>query len=101
MKFAKIVFRIAGVWGVLVLTPLYFVFDMIGRLDPPPITHPQFNYGFVGVAMVWQFVFLVIATDPARFRPMIVLSVLEKVGYVATVVVLYLERRLGPAQLIT
>ncbi len=34
-------------------------------------------------------------------RPMIILSLLEKVGYVATVVVLYLERRLGPVQLIT
>jgi hypothetical protein len=27
MKFAKIVFWIAGIWGVLVLTPLYFMFD--------------------------------------------------------------------------
>ena len=49
MKFAKIVFWIAGIWGVLVLTPLYFIFDLIGRKDPPPITHPAFYYGFVGV----------------------------------------------------
>jgi len=42
MKFAKVVFWIAGMWGVLVLTPLYFIFDMIGRNDPPPITHPAF-----------------------------------------------------------
>ena len=40
MKFAKIIFWIAGIWGVLVLTPLYFMFDLIGRKDPPPITHP-------------------------------------------------------------
>jgi hypothetical protein len=37
----KIVFWIAGIWGVLVLTPLYFMFDMIGRQDPPAITHPS------------------------------------------------------------
>jgi len=46
MKFAKVVFWTAGIWGVLVLTPLFFIFDMIGRTDPPPITHPGFYYGF-------------------------------------------------------
>jgi hypothetical protein len=30
MKFAKIIFLVAAVWGVLLLTPLYFIFDMIG-----------------------------------------------------------------------
>jgi hypothetical protein len=43
MKFAKIVFWIAGVYGVLVLTPLYFTYNLIGRLDPPPLTHPKFT----------------------------------------------------------
>ena len=47
MKFARIVFRIAAIWGVLVLTPLYFMFNLIGRNDPPPITHPAFFYGFI------------------------------------------------------
>jgi hypothetical protein len=42
MKFAKIVFWIAAIWGILVLTPLYFLYDTIGRQDPPPITHPGF-----------------------------------------------------------
>jgi hypothetical protein len=70
MKFAKIVFRIAGIWGLLVIPPLYFMFDLIGRNDPPPITHPGFFYGFVGLALSWQIAFLVIATDPVRFRPL-------------------------------
>ena len=39
MKFAKTVFWIAGIWGVLVVAPLYLMFDLIGRKDPPPITH--------------------------------------------------------------
>jgi len=39
MKFAKVVFWGAGIWGVLTLAPLYFIFDMIGRQDPPAITH--------------------------------------------------------------
>jgi len=91
MKFAKVVFWIAGVWGILILTPLYFMYELIGRQDPPPITHPQFFYAFISVAMVWQFVFFVIATNPARFRPMILMSVFEKLSYVLTVSVLYLR----------
>src|SRR5713226_2045099 len=67
MKFAKIIFWIAGVWGFLVITPLYFMFDLIGKNDPPPITHPGFFYGFVGLALVWQITFIFIARNPVRF----------------------------------
>jgi len=70
LRFAKIVFRIAGVWGFVVLIPLYFLLDLIGRQYPPAITHPDFYYGFVGITLVWQVAFLVIANDPVRFRPM-------------------------------
>jgi len=101
MKFARIAFWVAGGWGVLVLTPLYFMFDTIGRQDPPVITHPQFFYGFAGVTMAWQFAFFVIATNPVRFRPMMIPSVLEKLAYVATVVFLHLQGRLSPSQLMT
>jgi hypothetical protein len=101
MKFAKVVFWAAGGWGILILTPLYFMFEKIGRQDPPPITHPQFFYGFVSVAIVWQLVFFVIATDPARFRPMILMSVFEKLSYLIPVSVLYLEGRVSPLPAIT
>jgi hypothetical protein len=100
MRFAKIVFWIAAIWGVLVLTPLYFMFDLIGRNDPPPITHPGFFYGFVGAGLAWQIVFFVIATDPVRYRPLIIPSVLEKVSYVAPVVVLVLQERTHASDLV-
>ena len=58
--------------GLLVLTPLYFMFDVIGRQDPPAITHPGFYYGFISVGLAWQFVFMVIARDPVRLRPMMI-----------------------------
>ena len=69
MKFAKIVFWAAGIWGVLTLTPLFFIFDSFGRNDPPPITHPGFYYGFATVGLAFQLVFIVIATDDARVLP--------------------------------
>ena len=74
MKFAKVVFWIAGIWGLLIITPLYFMFDLIGRKDPPPITHPGFFYGFVGLALAWQIAFLVIARDPVRYRSLMIPS---------------------------
>lgn len=93
MKFAKVIFTIAGIWGVLMITPLYFLFDLIGRNDPPPITHPGFFYGFVGVALAWQFAFLFIARDPLRFRPLMIPSMFEKFSYATAIVVLVLQGR--------
>ncbi len=94
MKFAKIVFWVAGVWGVLLLTPLYFMFDVIGRQDPPAITHPAFYYGFAGVGLAWQIAFFIIATSPARFRPLMIAGMVEKFSYAAALITLYLQHRL-------
>ena len=33
----------------------------VGRDYPPAITHPEYFYGFLGVAAAWQVAFLVIA----------------------------------------
>jgi hypothetical protein len=98
MKFAKIVFLCAGIWGVVVLTPLYFLFDFIGRQNPPAITHPDFYYGFIGVALAFQVVFFIIASDPARYRPLIIAAVLEKASYFTALLVLHLQGRLPPTQ---
>jgi hypothetical protein len=93
MKFAKWLFTIAGVWGILVITPLYFIFNQIAEKDPPPVTHPLFYYGFAGVALAWQFVFLVIGSNPVRFRPLMLVGILEKLGYFLPAIILYLQRR--------
>ena len=100
MKFAKLVFWIAGVWGVLIITPLYFLFDVISRRDPPAITHPGFYYGFVGAALVWQIAYVLIATAPERYRPMMIVAALAKFSYGAAVVVLVLQERMHAADLV-
>jgi hypothetical protein len=99
MKFARIVFYVAFVWGILILTPLYFMFDTIGRQDPPPITHPGFYYGFLSVGLAFQFVFLVIARDPLRLRPIMLPSILEKFGYAVSFAALFFQHRLHPSDL--
>ena len=97
MRFAKVVFIAAGVWGIVVLTPLYFLLDVTGRQYAPPTTYPQFFYGFLSVAMAWQIAFLVIGSSPARFRLLMIPSIVEKLGYVVTVVVLYGRARISAA----
>lgn len=100
MKFAKVVFWIAAVWGFLVITPLFFLFDKIGVQDPPPITHPGFYYGFVMVALAWQVAFIAIARDPVRMRPIVPVAILEKFGYAAVVITLYLQARMKAPDLV-
>lgn len=100
MKFARTVFLVAGVWGVLVITPLFFIFDLIGKQDPPPVTHPGIYYGFATTALAWQIAFLVIASDPRRLRPLMIPSFFEKFFYATAVVVLYLQGRIRVPDLV-
>jgi uncharacterized membrane protein YccC len=100
LKFAKVVFWIAGIWGVLSIAPLYFIFDLIGRSDPPPITHPGFFYGFIGAALAWQIAFFIIAKDPARYRPFMIPSVFEKFSYAIAVAILVMQGRMRPSDML-
>ena len=103
MKFAKIVFTVAGIWGLLVLTPLFFLEQKVGLDHPPAITHPEYFYGFACVALAFQIVFLVIARDPVRYRPLMPVCMIEKFPFVIVCAILYTRGRLyssflvGPA----
>jgi hypothetical protein len=95
MRFAKIVFIAAGIWGLAVLPPFYWLVDITGRHYDVPTQYPQFFYGFMSITLAWQLAFLVIGSNPARFRPLMVPSMLEKFGYVGTLAVLYAQRRVS------
>jgi len=99
VAFSRLVFRIAAIYGIVVLLPQYFLEERLGRDFPPPITHPEHFYGFVGVALAWQILFLVIAHDPVRFRPAMLVAVLEKLAFGLACAVLYLQGRLALATL--
>lgn len=99
MKFARKVFLAAGIYGLLILLPQYFLEQKVGRDFPPAITHPEFYYGFLGVAVAWQVAFLVIAHDPVRYRMMMLPGALEKAGFGFAVLALYLQQRVPAALL--
>ena len=99
MAFARRVFTIAGIYGIVVLLPQYFLEDRIGRDNPPPITHAENFYGFIGTALAWQVLFLLIARDPVRYRPMMPVAVLEKLAFSGAAVVLFAQGRLAASLL--
>jgi hypothetical protein len=99
VRFARIVFVGAGVWGIAVLAPFYRLVDVTGRHYGAPAEYPQFFYGFISVALAWQIAFLVIGSNPARFRALMIPSMLEKFGYCATLVVLYARGRITATDL--
>jgi hypothetical protein len=94
MKFARRVFFIAGVYGLLVLGPQYFLEAKTGRDFPPAITHPEYYYGFIGVGLAFQVLFLVIARDPVRYRGAMIPAVLEKATFGVAAFLLYLQDRI-------
>ena len=96
-RFARRVYAIAGIYGLIVMFPQYFLEGRIGRDNPPPITHPEYFYGFIGIVLVWQIAFLVIARDPARFRALMPVTVLEKLAFAVPVIVLHLDGRVAAA----
>jgi hypothetical protein len=97
--FARRVYTTAGIYGLLVMLPQYFLEERIGRDTPPPITHPEYFYGFIGIVVAWQVTFLVIARDPARFRALMPVTVLEKLVFAVPVALLYVQGRVPPATL--
>ena len=99
MKFARLVFAFAGILGLLILTPGLFTIDMVGELFPPAINHPDFYYGFFSVTLAWQVAFLIIATNPVRYRPLMLAAMLEKFPYVAMLLILYSRGLIAPPQL--
>jgi hypothetical protein len=95
MKFARVVFVAAGIWGIVVLTPLYFLVDVTGRQYPTPAVYPHFFFGFVSVAIAWQIAFLLIGANPERFRLLMIPAILEKSGWVVTLAVLWAGSRIS------
>ncbi|WP_374349895.1 hypothetical protein [Chitinimonas sp.] len=94
MLFAPRVFAIAAIYGILALLPLYFAEPLLNQLFPPAITHPEFYYAFLGVALAWQVAFVLIAREPARLRPIMLPAVLEKLGYGLALLTLFASGRL-------
>jgi hypothetical protein len=92
MRFARWVFFLAGASGVLMIAPLSLERRFFQDY-PPAINRPEFYYGFAGVTLAWQVMFLVIARDPVRYRLAMLPAMLEKAGFALAIPVLYAQQR--------
>lgn len=93
--FARRVFFWAGIYGSLVLAPLYFMEGKLARDFPPPFSHPEQFYGFLGVALAWQFAFLLIASDVPRYRLFMLPAIVEKLLSSISALLLYAADRIA------
>jgi hypothetical protein len=85
-KAARWIFGLAGVWGIAILLAMLVAPELV--VGPGAIGRADFFYGFGMVGLAWQIAFLVIASDPVRFRPFMLAGVCEKLFYVCTLCVL-------------
>jgi hypothetical protein len=93
MRFAQRVFLIAGIYGIVGLLPQYFLEAKISHDYPPVITHPEFYYGFIGVALAWQVLFLILSRDPIRHRAIMLPAAMEKLAFGSAAIILILQQR--------
>jgi hypothetical protein len=96
MRFARWVFLLAGIWGMLLLIPGSLAEGLQNRMTPPPINHPEWYYGFYGSAIAWQLVFFVISRDPAKFRGLMPVAMVEKIVFPAACLTLLATGRMTP-----
>lgn len=99
MTFARRVYFWAGVYGIAVLTPMLFLEGWVGRNFPPATNRPEHYFAFIGVALAWQFVFLLIARDPARYRPVMLPAIAEKLLPAGAVLWLFAVERIDGTSL--
>lgn len=94
-RFAKWVFRIAGIYGIVVMTPMLFMEEQMGIDYPPPINHPENYYGFILVVIAWAVMFLFLSRDPLRYRALMIPAMLEKFPFAIAVFILYSQERVS------
>jgi hypothetical protein len=85
MTFARRVFRTAGLYGVLIIAPQFF----LATTNP----QPELYYGFLGAVLSWNLAYLVVAADPARYRPLMLLGSLGKTIFAVSALILWLQGR--------
>lgn len=73
MTFARAVFAIVGIAGIAAL------------LVRIPTAEDWSDHAISATLLAWQIVFFVIASDPVRFRPVMIPAALEKLLYVTAV----------------
>src|SRR5436853_531014 len=84
----------------VLVNPLVYASEGLRATMIPQFPHLPLLAVFVGVALVWQVVFIIVATDPVRYRPLMIPSILEKVSWSTAVIVLVMQQRMHQSDLV-
>lgn len=99
MKTVRTIYNVAGIYGIAMTFPMFFLEEYLGTAYPPPMNHSEYFYAFAGVTLVFQFLFFFIARDPVRYKNLMILTVFEKLSLMPAVFILLPGGRF-PANLI-
>jgi hypothetical protein len=91
-RHARWLFRGAAIYGLILLLPLYFL-EKTAAAPAASFDHPEYYYGFVSAAAAWQLVYWVIGGDPVRYRTLMPIGVIAKLGFWIPTVLLWLGGR--------
>jgi hypothetical protein len=93
-RFASAIFLAAALYGTPLL--VYWMFKTPGMVGRARGQQPEMYYGFGSIGLAWQAVFILIATDPVRYRPlMLIAAVLEKLFFAGLLVWLLVAKIAG------
>ena len=96
-SFARKVFLAACAWGAVTLLPLPFLRGAIEQ--DGSLSHPEYFYGFIGVCVVFQIIFYMVAQRPVYYRALIACCALEKVAFAGPAAVLVAAGHAAPSLL--
>ena len=89
MRFATWSFALAGLYGLAATISLYFQ----APLEPAS----QWLFAFAGAAAATQLLYLLIASDPARYRAAIPIGIVSKLSFALPLALLYARGALPAA----
>lgn len=95
MTFARWVFTIGGIWGVLIIAPLFVMENSLAQMTGP-FSHPDTYYGFAASTLAWQFGYLMIGRDPVRYRPFMLIGAFSKAVFFGSCWTLVVLGRVQP-----
>jgi hypothetical protein len=88
VRTARWLFRGAAIYGLILLLPLYFL-EATAAAPAPRLIAPEFFYGFIGAAAAFQLIYWVMGGDPVRYRPLMPVAVIAKLGFWIPVTILW------------
>lgn len=100
MKFARYTFWLIGIYGILLVFPMYFFEGQIGIDYPPAINHPEYYYGFIGAVLTWHLAFFLIGSNPQKYQMLMIPAALGKFVYSLEAGILFFNGRVANLMII-